>query len=405
MRLNWTRALPLFILDVTNDQFQLEMQDPWQDQAFSSLSNNTPLVEFLVNAIRSLSATQPGAPLPMQPSPAQSRYHMARHSIEGSGTVILFYMTKQGEKPMLCLLGTDPKSTGHFTYRSHPSFPLPSGVLPHRSTNRSAALSFLASLGAKQSSESPVDLPPLSPGSIEAFTRNDPLFSRPESIANQSFTSWKEVTGLKCSDGRSLKQFYLVDERSGSMKLAVNAEDSHRRDRRYTYVTTPEFGSMKLENGAATRSWLDMCCDSMARDPSPAAATPSLPPAPPASFVMTQPQNQLILQSLTSNAVRQHLSLKKVAFESIEFVTKEPAAWEFSLVDSWVDCIQSLNRVRATLGEIERFPISLRLLVDTDVIYALQSLSDNTDPLINSMSKQIIARWKAQVAEVQGYCS
>jgi hypothetical protein len=365
------------------------------------MSNNTPLVEFLVHAIRSLSAAQPSAQLPMQTNTAaaaQLKYHIVRHSIEGSGSVILFYMIKQGEKPTLCLSGTDPKSTGHFTYRSHPSFPLPNGVLPHRSTNRSAALSFLASLGAKQSIESTVDVPPLSPRSIEAFARNDPLFSRPESTAD--FTSWKELKGLKCSDGRSLKQFYLVDERSGSMKLAVNAEDSHRRDRRYTYVTTPEYGSIKLENGAATRLWLDLCCDS--KDTSP--ALPSLPPAPAASLVMTQPEPNRI-ESLTSAAVQHHLSLKQLPYNSIEFVIKEPAAWEFTLVDSWVDSIQSLNRVRATLGEIERFPFSLRLLVDTDVISALQSLSDHTDPLIDSMSKQIVAHWKAQVAEVQGYCS
>ena len=35
--------------------------------------------------------------------------------------------------------------------------------------------------------------------------------------------------------------------------MVVIAEDSHRRDRRYTYMAIPELGGFKLENGNAVK--------------------------------------------------------------------------------------------------------------------------------------------------------
>ena len=411
-------------------------------------SSSTPLIDFLMQTIRSLTASQTtgGPATQLQPAMQSSlsyarsthgiRYHMLRQSTEGCGTVILFYIIKEGEIPAVSLVGVDPKQTGHFTYRSYPSFPLPSGVLPHRSTNRASALSFLASLGAKQAVEGPVQIPPLPQDQLEAISRNDPLFSRPSSIERHSFTTWKEVAG-RCGDGRSLKQFFLVDERTGHMKLAVNAEDSHRRDRRYTYLTTAEFGSLKLENGAATRTWLNMCCHttdegggggggvaaatshhhqtlapSLGRvsssTPHIMGTTPHMQPTPhmqsPPSL-MPSPQS-----SHTSTDVKLHLIERDISHASLNFVIKEVSNQEFNRVQSWCEAIESSARLGSTirvfglLSEIEHFSMTLRLLIVTDIISSLRYLSEHNDSSISSKSQQIVAGWRECVAQVLALC-
>ena len=54
-------------------------------------------------------------------------------------------------------------------------------------------------------------------------------------LYNRQYSSWREEGGT-LPDGRHFKQFVVVDDRTGAERVVVVAEDSHRRDRRYTYM-------------------------------------------------------------------------------------------------------------------------------------------------------------------------
>ena len=56
-------------------------------------------------------------------------------------------------------------------------------------------------------------------------------------LYNRQYSSWREEGG-KLPDGRHFKQFVVVDDRTGAERVVVVAEDSHRRDRRYTYMVS-----------------------------------------------------------------------------------------------------------------------------------------------------------------------
>jgi hypothetical protein len=56
-------------------------------------------------------------------------------------------------------------------------------------------------------------------------------------------------------DGRHFKNYYLVHEGDGAERLMVTAEDSVRKDRRYTYKAVTDVGGFCFENGKAVSGW------------------------------------------------------------------------------------------------------------------------------------------------------
>ncbi|KAG2432916.1 hypothetical protein HXX76_008646 [Chlamydomonas incerta] len=214
------------------------------------------------------------------PKPKWSAYHILRW--QAAANHILFYLVDHEYRAVLAVVGTDMRFSGHFVYSTLPDGPVPGS--PLRCTNRNRVMDWLAQQGAVDPADaSRLRLPPLAPHELALLESSDPLFSRPaESVLDRRYSSWREEVGV-LPDGRHIKQFWVsaapppgsgeefgtkggdsAEGRQGQRsaapalpeRLVVVAEDSHRRDRRYTYRALPEFGGFVFENGHCAKEWL-----------------------------------------------------------------------------------------------------------------------------------------------------
>ncbi|GLI63987.1 hypothetical protein VaNZ11_007096, partial [Volvox africanus] len=165
------------------------------------------------------------------------------------------------------LQGTDLRFSGHFIYSTLPECPVVGN--PLRCTNRNRVMDWLAAQGAVEAADtSRLHIPPLRPHELELLESSDPLYSRPpEAVLDRQYVSWREEVSV-LPDGRHLKQFWLVAAPGRGDcpdRLVVTAEDSHRRDRRYTYKALQEFGGFVFENGNCAKEWLDFIVGKLSR--------------------------------------------------------------------------------------------------------------------------------------------
>eukprot|EP00798_Chlamydomonas_sp_ICE-L_P014838 gene14838-20891_t len=211
---------------------------------------------------------------PLQPELIPCRkwfhYHLARLCTGASH--ILFYLVDAYDCAMLAVVGTDARLTGHFVYSTIPEF---NEAPPLRCTNRTKVMEYLAALGATDPADpDSVRVPDITQTQLQMLTTADPMFARPN--LDRPYNRWREELGSH-PDGRHYKLYFLIDDSCSVERLVIRAEDSVRRDRRYTYMATPEFGSFKIENGSAVRDWLDFL--TARADPCRPASTTSTRPA------------------------------------------------------------------------------------------------------------------------------
>ncbi|KAG1672613.1 hypothetical protein FOA52_002093 [Chlamydomonas sp. UWO 241] len=184
----------------------------------------------------------------MPPERRYWKYHMQR--LTTAAQHILFYVVDVRSVAILAVVGTDVRGTGHFVYSSIPDF---TEAVPLRCTNRMKVMEYLAALGATDAADpDSVIVPDITPQQLELLLTSDPMFSKP--VLDRQYSSWREEGG-KYPDGRHWKHFIVVDDSGGAERVVVVAEDSHRRDRRYTYMAVQELGGFKLENGAAVKDY------------------------------------------------------------------------------------------------------------------------------------------------------
>ncbi|CAD7696731.1 unnamed protein product [Ostreobium quekettii] len=184
--------------------------------------------------------------------PAESRkyesFTMAKENLDNGVRQVSFYLHDRFGGSTLAVVGIDTRGTGHFTYKSQMGFEPYLHV-----TNRGEVMNWLADHIATHSANSSPPSP-LHPATNQPVDVVEPSSAPSRPDLGGKYTSYKDES-YQSEDGTHHRDYYLVNE-EGDRKLAIKAQDGPRRDRRYVYRSTEEFGNISFKNSVECVKWL-----------------------------------------------------------------------------------------------------------------------------------------------------